>query len=208
MLRTACVSALDRALSVRPDGVLVIGASSATEVAGAGDVSDLGDYGIPAGIPARLDSGGPPGDGGAADVGLSHALGGWLLDEAGFSGPRFDVTAGGCGSRLSQAAIDDGRWALLVMGDASGRRTEKSPGWYDCAAVPFDDTVTAALSGGDGNDLLDLDARVGEQVLAAGVPAWHAAGTVLAGLPMRPVLHYAGDPFGVFYLVASWLSRQ
>ena len=103
------------------------------------------------------------------------------------------------------SAIDDNRrWAMLVMGDGSARRSEKSPGWYDPDSVAFDDALSAALASGDGKALLDLDVTVGERVLAAGAPAWTTAGEIPDGLPMVGQVHYAEAPFDGFCVVASW----
>ncbi|MGI8625938.1 MAG: hypothetical protein ACR2J5_05105 [Geodermatophilaceae bacterium] len=135
-------------------------------------------------------------------------MGAWLLDEAGFTGPRQGLPAGTTSPQLHSASADDHRWAMLVMGDGSARRTEKSPGWYDPDAVSFDDTVSAALASGDGKALLDLDATVGQRVLAAGCPALTTAGEILAGIPMVGQVHYAEAPFGVFYIVASWVRSE
>ncbi|MDT4982825.1 MAG: hypothetical protein QOF95_315, partial [Pseudonocardiales bacterium] len=43
--------------------------------------------------------------------------------------------------------------------------------------------------------------------LAAGVPAWRAAGELLGGGTYDTEIRYADDPFGVSYVVASWTTR-
>lgn len=198
LLRTACAQAVDRLLATEPDGVLVIGSASGAAVYGPGDAGGLNGYGIP----VRLGFDGPVRDG-AVGLALPHALGAWLLAEAGFAGQRLGLTADPDTSPVP-LALTRGRWALLVMGDGSARRTEQSPCWYDPDAIPFDDQVSAALVAGEAQGLLDLDAAVGDQVMASGVDAWRRAGTLLAGPAMTTRLHYAEAPFGVLYLVASW----
>lgn len=200
LLRAACAQAVDRLLATEPDGVLVIGAASGAAVYGPGDAGGLNGYGIP----VRLGFDGPARNG-AVGLSLPHALGAWLLDEAGFVGQRLGLTADPDTSTVP-LALTRGRWALLVMGDGSARRTERSPCWYDPDAIPFDDLVCAALTAGEAQSLLDLDAPVGDRLMASGVPAWRRAGTLLAGPSMSAQLHYAEAPFGVFYVVASWVG--
>lgn len=195
-LRSACAGALDRALAQEPDSVLVLGTGCADAVFEPREAGDLCGYGVP----VRVGFDGPP-DHQRIHTPLPHTLGSWLLDEAGFTGKRVGLTAGSAAPDWSL-----GRWAVLVMGDGSARRTESSPGWYDPDAIPFDDSVLAALASGDAAGLRDLDEGVGERVMAAGTAAWRSAGALLAGLSMSPTLHFADDPFGVYYLVASWVA--
>lgn len=227
-LRSACVDALGRILAADPDAVLVLGSAEDSPIAksereavtatpssaatpdarsgapayGRGDAGDLMGYGVP--LHHGFD--GPPSDT-AARLPLPHLLAAWLLDEAGFTGQRLGVHAEAGSPDLQRAHADDRRWAMLVMGDGSARRTEKSPGWYDPDAIGFDERLTTALSSGDGRALLDLDQSLGERMLAAGRTSWHTAGTALAGTPMVGQLHYADAPFGVFYVVASWVRQ-
>jgi len=196
-LRTACALAVDRALSAGPDAVLVLGPGSGPAVFGPGDVGDLSGFGVP----VRHGFDGPP----TADgdrIPVAHTLGAWLLDEAGFTGKRLGLLTGSPAPDWTSQ-----RWAVLIMGDGSARRTESSPGWYDPEAISFDDQARAALAGGDPAALLDLDEAVGERVLAAGVSTWRAAGALLTGVRMSAKLHFADAPFGVYYVAASW-TRQ
>ena len=199
-LRAACSDALGRVLAVEPEAIVVLGAGPDDGAYGPGDAGDLLGYGVP----VRVGFDGPPTIG-AARLPLAHTLGAWLLDEAGFSGQRVGLSSGTTSPRLRTARADDRRSALLVMGDGSARRTEKSPGWFSPDAIIFDETVTAVLASGDGQALLDLDVTLGEQVLAAGLRSWQTAGEILAGVPMIGQVHYAQAPFGVFYVVASWV---
>jgi hypothetical protein len=74
----------------------------------------------------------------------------------------------------------------------------------DPRAVPFDDAVTAALRSGDPAALRAVDPGLGAALLAAGAPAWRAAGALLAGGHYRAELLYDGAPYGVGYFVAFW----
>lgn len=205
-LLAACARALGRVLAAEPDSVLILGAGGTPapdETAyGPGDAGDLIGYGVP----LRVGFDGPPQNGGAR-LPLAHTLGAWLLDEAGFRGRRLGVAAGSTSAQARSPGWDDRRWALLVMGDGSARRTQGSPGWYDPDALAFDQAVQQALAGGQGKALLDLDRQLGERVLAAGIASWHAAGQMLEPTPMSAELQYADSPFGVFYAVASWVAQ-
>jgi hypothetical protein len=44
-------------------------------------------------------------------------------------------------------------------------------------------------------------------LLAAGVPAWQAAGRLLDGGDYTAELLYRDDPYGVGYFVAAWTAR-
>jgi hypothetical protein len=97
--------------------------------------------------------------------------------------------------------------AYLVVGDGSARRTERSPGYVDPRAEPFDAAVAAALADGDAGALRDLDPVLGADLLAAGVPAWRAVGDALAGRRYEADLLYDEAPYGVGYFVAVWEGR-
>lgn len=200
LVRRACRQGLDRILATEPEGVLVIGAAPAAAVYGPGDAGDLLGYGID----VRLSFAGPP-TSGAAGLPMPHALGAWLLDEAGFAGERLGLPADSMAAQGASALVR-GRWAMLVMGDGSACRTEQSPGWYEPDAIPFDDVVTASLAEGEAKPLLELDEAVGARVLASGTTAWRTAGQILLGTTVDAHLHYADAPFGVCYLVASWVA--
>jgi hypothetical protein len=155
---------------------------------------------------------GSPACGGALELPLSLTVGAWLLADAlgpstgavGFSvGPDFAA---------SRAAVDllalaeSERVGLIVMGDGSARHSTKAPGYLDPRAEPFDEGVVAALRGGDVEALAGLDAALGAELLASGVPAWLAAAAVLSG-DYDAELLYADAPYGVGYFAAAWTAR-
>lgn len=156
---------------------------------------------------------GAPASGGDLDLPLSLTIGAWLVREAlglrsgarGFSiGPDFAAHRASA-ELLAVAEHED--VSLLVMGDGSARRSEKAPGYWDERAVPFDAAVSAALASGDAAALLDVDAGLGGELLAAGVGAWHAAAQLLGGGRYDAVRRYDAAPYGVGYFVARWLPR-
>ena len=93
------------------------------------------------------------------------------------------------------------------MGDGSARRCERAPGYVDPRAEPFDAAVAAALAAGDAAALRALDPALGADLLAAGVPAWRVAGHAAAGVDLTAELLHRSAPYGVGYLVASWVPR-
>lgn len=95
--------------------------------------------------------------------------------------------------------------AVLVMVSGSARRTEKAPGHLDPGSFAFDDQIESALADGDALELGRVNAIVGRQLLAAGIPSLYA----LTWLEVtESVLDYADDPFGVRYWVARWLCAD
>lgn len=93
------------------------------------------------------------------------------------------------------------------MADGSARRSERAPGYVDERAEPFDRTVAQALAHADADALLRLDADLAGHLLVAGRAAWQAAGAAAAAelSAYDPVLHADEAPYGVGYLVASWV---
>ncbi|MEU5914456.1 hypothetical protein ABZ808_28275, partial [Micromonospora sp. NPDC047527] len=103
------------------------------------------------------------------------------------------------------AAAGD-RVALLVLGDGSACRGEKSPGYDDPRALAYDMRVSAALAGADLDGLRDLDPGLSAQLKAAGRAPWQVlAGAARAtGGGWRGELLHDSAPYGVAYFVASW----
>jgi hypothetical protein len=101
--------------------------------------------------------------------------------------------------------LDDAEVALLVMGDGSARRSTTAPGYFDERAADFDADVAAALASGNA-DCLAIDDWLAGQLLAAGAPAWNAAGRLLRGRSFDAELLYDAAPYGVGYFVAVWTA--
>jgi hypothetical protein len=92
--------------------------------------------------------------------------------------------------------------SYLVVTDGTAKRTLKAPGHFDERAEAFDAALTAALEAGDPAGLLSLDEGLAGELWVQGLPALRAVAE-LAG-PWRAELLYAGAPFGVGYVVATW----
>jgi hypothetical protein len=175
----------------------VAGADAAVGVGGAavGDVA--GTAGAGAGAGAGGSAGGLP---------LPVALGGWLLARSGAAPPVCGLQVGP-GGELPPVRPDAAA-GLLVMGDGSARRSADSPAWLDPRGLAFDEAVAAALGSGEPAALRAVDPALGAALLAAGAPAWRAAGTLLSGARYRAELLHADAPYGVGYIVACWIRQD
>ncbi|HEX9358997.1 MAG TPA: hypothetical protein VF933_34970, partial [Streptosporangiaceae bacterium] len=154
---------------------------------------------------------GPGGEGGDRPV-LPPApgIGAYLLDQAGYDGERLiwsvsaDEPVAGCRKLGTDLAGRDARTALLVIGDGSARRGPRAPGHFDDRAAAFDAAVERAVRAGDTRALLDLDPGLARELMATGRPAWQVlAGALETAASLSVTVQYAGDPFGVAYLVAT-----
>ena len=205
-LRAACAGAVAALLADGPDEVAVVGPGTVTAPwPGHGRLNVAAFRGfrptdpVPGGDRPVL----PPAPG----------IGAYLLDQAGYAGERliWSVSAGepvaGCRKLGADLAGRDARTALLVIGDGSARRGPRAPGHFDERAAAFDAEVERAVRAGDTQALLDLDPALASELMATGRPAWQVlAGALESARPLSVAVRYAGDPFGVAYLVATLRS--
>jgi hypothetical protein len=146
-----------------------------------------------------------------------------------------DLAAGECVALGRELAGGAGRRALLVMGDGSARHSEHAPVHLDPRAEAFDATVADALGTADTGSLARLDPALAAELAAQGRAAWQvlagaagagsaagaggagsaagAAGAAGAGggagaAGWEASVEYAASPFGVGYLVATWVPRR
>jgi hypothetical protein len=188
-LRAACLAALRELLAGRPEAVVLIGGIDVAEAARQAEPASTAE-------PASI------------------RIGRYLLAEVGCTVPirlvsiRADATTEEClatGRRLAaDASVPGSRIALLVMADGSARRGLKAPGYLDERAVPFDETITAALTAGQPAALAALEEELAAELMVGGRAAWHVLAGATAGATFAATTHYLGDPFGVFYPVVSW----
>jgi len=92
---------------------------------------------------------------------------------------------------------------VLVVANGSARRGEKAPGHLDERSSGFDAAIGAALRAPDPGALGELDAVLGEELLAGNVEGLRALGGVLTPAH-RATMDYEDDPFGVRYWVVRW----
>jgi hypothetical protein len=182
-LRLACLAAIRQLLATATDRVMIIGSQG----------PERGLRGYAPGVADVPRSDLPP----------ALAIGDWLLDEAGCTAERIFVPVG---APMPVVVRGDKPTALLVMGDGSARRSPKGPGYFDPRAEPFDDSIVAALADGETKPLAELDQELAAELLVAGARPWKAAAELLGTeTAWRGEIRYADAPFGVMYIVASWL---
>lgn len=198
-LRAACRDATAALLTADPALVAVVGTAAQTREWDKSAVFDLSEF-----APALRAAGTSHGE-----LPAALGLGQMLLDQVGYPGRRVlhsvaeDCPVSSCvdlGERLAGRAE---RVALLMMADGSARRTLKAPGYLDERSVPFDAEVERAIRSGDLGALLTLDADLARDLMATGRPALQVLAGAAEGRELTSVMRYRGDPFGVFYLVAS-----
>ncbi|CAO5149101.1 Catalytic LigB subunit of aromatic ring-opening dioxygenase [Frankia sp. AiPs1] len=219
--RPAALAAVRQLTAASPDRIVVVGDAGDVPAeidygpATAGTFAGFGvDLSVSLGVEAAVPS--------APVLPLSLTVGAWLLATAGWPGARTALgvpsgysarQAAELGQRLVAASDPAERLGLLVMGDASARRTVKAPGALDERAAPFDAAVAAALLGVDPDGLLGLDAGLAADLLVAGRASWQVlAGALVAATrddtPRAAwigALGYDAAPYGVGYLVAVWI---
>ena len=119
-----------------------------------------------------------------------------------------DLPVGQCralGEELTAEFAGQAQMGLLVLGDGAATHTAKAPGYLDERAVGFDAVTRNALAAADPAALLDLDADLATQLLAAGRAAWQVlAGAALVAGSWSGQLLYSAAPYGVGYHVALW----
>jgi hypothetical protein len=213
-LRAACDEAVRRLLAAGPAGLWIIGSGTATSAYSYPFRASFAPWGVP--VEARL---GEPPDIPGTDgpvLPLSLAVGVWLIRRAldagavsrattWFAGTiAADATPVECAALGQRIARSRSRLALLVMGDGSACRGEKSPGYADPRAEPFDAAVGKALANADVEALLALDPALATELLAAGRAPWQVLAGAAAGGQWRGDVLYDAAPYGVSYPVASW----
>jgi hypothetical protein len=207
-LRDACIRAIRTTCAEGRTPVLLGGGPASGFYPGSAR-GTLAGYGV------RLDVelGGPAGPVAVPRLPLSLTVGTWLVAQA--LGPDRGAVACSVGPDFAAGPVPAALRefvagtdaALVVLADGSARRSTTAPGYLDERAAGFDAAVAAALRGGDPAELTALDAQLGAELLAAGVPAWHAAGAALAGRRYAAELHYDDAPYGVGYFVAAWRAE-
>ncbi|KQY59497.1 hypothetical protein ASD11_08015 [Aeromicrobium sp. Root495] len=184
-LRAAAQAVVKELLSSGPERIVVVGAASAPVSLDESAGADFAPFGVPHVV------GGPD-----HRLELPHAVGAWLLDDAGWDGPR---------SYTDGPAAPATRDAWLVMADGTTRRTEKAPGSFDPRAEAFDAEIVSALASGDPARLASLDQELALELGAAGVPTLAAVGRALAQQsPAAALVRHDGAPLGVGSWVADW----
>ncbi|MGW1030473.1 class III extradiol dioxygenase subunit B-like domain-containing protein [Streptomyces sp. NPDC002577] len=207
--RTACTDALGVLAAARPDLLVVVGPAeqSGRGVHPEGARGSFRGFGVDVGV--RL--GRPAREAPERELPYSLAVAAWLLERTSWSDAPIEGLGVGeplapeqCAEVGREIAVQAGRVALLVMGDASACRTVKAPGYLDERAAGFDAEVARALGSADVAALKALDAGLARELKAVGRAPWQvlAGAAEDAGLDGR--LLYEDAPYGVGYMVAAW----
>ncbi|MEO3774323.1 hypothetical protein [Micromonospora sp. B9E7] len=231
-LRAACDTAVRRLLAVGPDSVVLLGTGPVTGPIRTPATGSLQPWGVDLDVPLVL---GQPDRGAVLPLSLTIGAWLLARHEAPpqasappASPPQSSAPPASAPQSSAppvaavQVAADAGpaelaaladeivatgeRVALLVLGDGSACRGEKSPGYDDPRALPYDQRVATALAEADLDVLLDLDPVLSTELKAAGRAPWQ----VLAGVARaadggwRGELLHDSAPYGVAYFVASW----
>jgi hypothetical protein len=210
-LRVACDGVIDGLADGGADAVVVLGTGDRTRWLPAEACGTFAPFGVsievsltPASQPASLPGPGPR-------LPLSVAVGAWLLARRRWSGPPVlaatvaaDADPTECDLLAAELRGRPDRVALLVMGDGSACRGEKSPGYDDPRARPYDDAVARALATADLAALRGLDRDLAAELLASGRAPLRVLAGAVAGTGWRGDLSYYAAPYGVAYFVAGW----
>lgn len=217
-LRAACDAAVASVLAADADLLVVVGDAPIIGPFPGGAWGSLAPYGVDIAVglprrPPRSFNGGS--DGEPATLPLSLTIARWLLDrqEAAPSdlllvGVSAEADALRCASLGAELADRAPRVAMLVMGDASARRSLKGPGYLDDRAEPYDESVARALANADIGALLALDPGLSAELLVAGRAAWQVMAGAGDGGSWSAEVTFDEAPYGVTYLVATWTREQ
>lgn len=183
-VRSAAMASVSTLASMGPDRIVVVGAGELPHPVDESAGGTLAGHGV------DVRAGGDD-----VVLPLSLTIGAWLLDQAGWDGPRTYTTT---------SVPTPDRAALLVMAGGSARRSLKAPGYLDERAEVRDAEIGTALGSGDADALASLDVHLGDELLAPGTRALVVLGEMTKGADVTARLRWDGAPFGVGYWVADW----
>ncbi len=196
-LRGACHVSI-RSLVPGADLLVVVGAGPETRDFGADAAGTLRPYGVP----VTVGTGEPV-------LPLSLTIGRWLLGEreAVFQSIAEDASPVACARLGAELAARAPRVALLVMGDGAACRTERAPGYFDPRSAEFDAGAALALASADTGALSRVDPGLAAELHAAGRAPWQVLAGAAGDGRFTAELLADEAPYGVGYLVASWVRR-
>jgi len=188
-VRAAAHAAVESLLGQDPERVVVIGPDRIAVDADEGAGGTFARFGV------DLTAGG-----GNLVLPAAYTVGAWLLDAAGWTGPRHYTS-----SRPEPGDRD----VLLVMADADTSAGVSAPTHGDPRAAGLADIVAKALDTGDAAALAGLDVDLAREWEGTGVPALQLLGELIEretakGASITAHLRSDEAPFGVRYWVADW----
>ncbi|NDK89448.1 hypothetical protein GYA93_07605 [Gordonia desulfuricans] len=167
-------------------------------------------------LPVRLSTRGVPTAPGPLDprLPLSMLIAGWLRGQMGVESIRPVTVAPAAdpahcadiGAALASCVDSDpAPVGVLVVGDGATALSAKAPGGgLRAEAVALQQDIDGALGSADRGALARLTDADCRDVGVGGRPAWQVAAALVGDRPVRSDVHYAGAPFGVGYVVATW----
>jgi hypothetical protein len=108
------------------------------------------------------------------------------------------------GERLAEDGISVG---LILVADGAACHGPRAPRAQDERAEGYDEEVCAALASGQPARLAQTDVKLGDELGASGSQVWPTLAAAAAGDWIGEVL-WAGAPYGVGWVVASWRPLQ
>ncbi|WP_406725167.1 class III extradiol dioxygenase subunit B-like domain-containing protein [Streptomyces sp. GD-15H] len=208
--RAACTDAVGVLAAARPDRLVVVGPllnDAGPERYPEGSTGSFRGFGVD--LEVRL--GADKGTATERELPPGLAVGAWLLEHTGWAGTPIEglgvgepLAAERCVQEGRDLAARTERVALLVMGDASARRTLKAPGYLDERAAPFDAEAARALGAVDTAALRALDSGLARELMVSGRAPWQVLAGAAEGTALEGRLLYEDAPYGVGYLVATW----
>jgi hypothetical protein len=204
-VRGAAVAAVRAVLATGPTRVVIVGS-------GARDAEHHSGTGSLRGFGVDLDVALDPDVPDATPLPLSLTIGAWLLEVVGYVGERvaieLDPHATSVALEATGRSLAAGAAAtvLIVVADGSAARSDKAPASFHPEAAGFDSDVAAALKTGAPQELASIDRDRADAVSAQGWPAWYVAAAAAGTAGHDAELLVDAAPYGVEYLVASWLT--
>ncbi len=165
-LATRALAVVRRLIAAAPDVIVVAGGPDphlGGRVAETGHERPVWIDGIAGGSTDRFGVRFSVGDAGSDVLPLPGLVGCWLLDRAGWTGPRrflmlpSRMPAAECAALGAALAGGEASVGLLAMGDGSTSRTDTSPAAFQPEAAAFDEEAFEALLAPDPDRLLALD---------------------------------------------------
>lgn len=219
-LRSDCSRAIARVTGQAPDVLVLVGDGPARSRFAAGSTGSLAGFGISTSVKlvgkglaeSALAEATESCEGG--QLPMSLAIGAWLLARAGWNGHTaacaFPNTtrpsdAAAVGRRLALLAP---RVAIVALGDGSAALSQKAPGYVVPGAAEWQAQLTTALANADCAAVLAADSEEARRFAAVGLTAWQVVAGAAVDQSWSPMLHSARAPYGVAYVVASWVGSD